>query len=288
MFSDSDGIDTISPAAQDAEAATADVLARVRAPRHDKRRRAHEIDLTVKWDFYGHIMADDGTKAAPITPAAKRIAYVLLTRYNHDAGHCFPGVESLMADTGYSRSQVMAGLGALARHEWFIVRKRWNRSNLYTPNLAKVGLTGIEGTRLPEVKSPENRTPRVQETGLPESGKVDPNPCKITQITETHVSGQNESAQRSVFQDERERRASDRPTGFDREWDAFRDIYPGYLNGDKWKGYFINVRQSGVSAAVLMTGVQAYIRHLDSGVIDAPMHVAKYLSESRWKDEYPE
>ena len=284
MRTDSDTDDVACDLRRDAEIATARALKQAAG----KQRRAHEIDLTVKWDFYGYILADDGSKAASMTPAAKRIAYILLSRYNHDDGHCFPGTESLMADTGYSRSQVMAALGALARHEWFTVKKRWNSSNLYTPNLAKVGLTGIEGTRIPAVKSPENRTTEVRKTGLEGSGKVDPNPCKGTHINETHVSEQDESAPRSVLQNERVGRASDGPTGFDREWDAFSEIYPGYLNGDQWKGYFINVRRSGVPAAVLMTGVHAYIRHLDSGVIDAPMHVAKYLSESRWEDDNPE
>lgn len=321
-FNDSDE----ARASEAAQAATADVLSRVTPSARsgdDKRRQRHKIDPTVKWDFYGHILADRS-----LTPGAVRVAYVLLDRYNHDTGECFPGIDTLMADTGLGRTAVLDALhgadkprtsgcddkrrtSGLIGRGWFTVRKRRNQSNRYTPNLAKVGLTGRESERLAgfdnldvrksELPAPmsdgsgcsEIRTPDVRKSAPGMFGNPNPNPEKITQRRRTHG---GETAPPSPNAHARLRDSSAvtpnhrasywvEPAQVDAWWESFRAAYPNKAGLDRAKGVFCQiVLAKEATAEEIIAGVDRYTEYVDRKH-GQHANATAWLTRGRWKED---
>ena len=290
MYDESDDIDIASPQAREATEALTEVIAR-RPPKPP----AHP-----KYAFRAAIQSSRELKGA-----TKLVGLLLADFVDVSEGYAYPTVSQIMDKLGMPETTVHRALRNLQDQPandgtiipgWF--RREATKSgsgadtrNHWHPNYAKAAISSDAGGGCQNDRvGCHERHPRVPSTApLIHTGYSLDSDIKDESPSSKTVGVENESATRSVLKNERERRASDRSTGFDREWIAFRDAYPGRTNGDQWKHKFIAVRMSGVSADVLMRGISNYREFLARpSTTEVPMYVGKWLSGGHWEDERPE
>ena len=118
----------------------------------------------------------EAMQALGLHPRDKAVLVWLAFHAGGSWPRCWPSVETLAKDSGYSRRTVVDALGALASRGLVEVRRRRSASNVYKLNLGSPGdpvsadpaLTGVRGLHLRGARiAPKHR--REQKTTNKES-----------------------------------------------------------------------------------------------------------------------
>lgn len=70
--------------------------------------------------------------------APEKPLLLAIANYADEQGYCYPGIDTLAFDTGYSEPTVKRARKRLEDEGWLLKKRRWSTSNLYRLNLAKL------------------------------------------------------------------------------------------------------------------------------------------------------
>jgi DNA-binding MarR family transcriptional regulator len=76
--------------------------------------------------------------------APEKPVLLAIANYSDAQGYCYPGIDTLAFDTGYSEPTVKRARKRLEDEGWLLKKRRYSTSNLYRLNLAKLEVAQVD------------------------------------------------------------------------------------------------------------------------------------------------
>jgi len=198
-------------------------------------------------------------------PTNEKFVLIMLSNYaSNDDGECFPAVETLMRDTGLSRSTTQRCLKVLAEKGYISAHERWNNGRQLS-NSYRMAMGWWEGV---------TETPR----------SVTQTPKGVTQ-TPTGVSHRHPNLSEEPIKQPKTKIDLAELTA---DFEQFFAAFPARPNNPKHRALasYIKARKEGATKEIIMAGVLAYARTRAGKDAEYTAMAATWLNQKRWEDDY--
>lgn len=198
-------------------------------------------------------------------PSNEKFILIMLSNYaSNDDADCFPSIETLMRDTGFSKSTVQRSLKNLANEGYLSSHERWEKGRQLS-NSYRLSISFGEGV---------TQTPR----------SVTQTPMGVTQtpsgVSHRHPNLSEEPINQSIPKENDFLLIGD----FNEFWDA----YPKRPSNPKEPAFksYLKARKQGATQTEIMVGLLAYARTRRNEDPKFTAQAVTWLNQKRWQDDY--